>query len=137
MIDLARKSAILDEISTILITETEFSRKGLLLVAAIDTGYISLTLFSDRGPHVEYRNVEYSRYEKLLLGLWELETLAQRWEEVEFFLKGDKFQVKFVYAEDFDPDELDAERRYATAMKYFSGKPIKYPDWDDRDSWVM
>jgi hypothetical protein len=131
------KASLLDEIAARLVVETEFSRKGLLMVAAVDKGYISLTLFSDRGRHVEYRHVQYSRYEKLLLELWGLESLAQRWDEVEFFLKGDKFQVKFVYQEDFDPDELDTERRYATAMEYFGGKPIKYPNWDDRGSWTM
>ncbi len=137
MLDVARKSVILNEIAGILGTETEFSRKGLLLIAAIDRGYISLSLFSDRGPHVKYRRIEYSRYEKLLFELWEMESLSHRWEEEEFFLKGKEFKVRFIYQEDFDPDELDTDRRYSTAMEYFGGKTIKYPVWDDSDSWTM
>lgn len=135
--DLARKTEILDEIAAILVTETEFSRKGLLLVAGIDTGYISLTLFSDRGPHVDYRHVQYNRYEKLLFELWGLESLAQRWEEVEFFLIGTEFKVRLVYQEDIDPEISDPRRRYITAMEYFGGKPIRYPDWNNRGSWTM
>lgn len=48
-----------------------------------------------------------------------------------------KFQVNDVNPEDFDPDELDTERRDATAMKYSSSKPIRYPDWDDRGRWAL
>lgn len=131
MVGLARKSA------NMLVTETEFSRKGLLLVAAIDTSYITRPLLSDSGPHVDFRHVQHSRHEKLLFKLWERETLAQRREEVEFYLKGDKFQVRFVYLEDFDPDDLDTERRYASAMEYSGAKPIKHPNWDDRNNWTM
>ena len=47
MLDLARKSEILSEIAETLASETEFSSNGLLLVAAVDRGFLSLSLFSD------------------------------------------------------------------------------------------
>jgi hypothetical protein len=137
MLNLARKSALLDEIAQTLAAETQFSSNGLLLVAAVDRGYLSLSLFSDRGRHVAYRNIEYRRYDKLLNELWAMEPLSKRWEEVEIFLKAGQFKVKFVYQEDFDPDELDTDRHHARATEYFNGKPIQYPGLDDRDGWVM
>lgn len=137
MLNLARKSEILSKIAETLASETEFSSNGLLLIAAVDKGYLSLSLFSDRGRHVEYRHVTYSRYDKLLNELWATEPLSKRWEEVEIFLKAGQFKAKFVFPEDFDPDELDTDRRHATATEYFGGKPIRYPGLDDRDSWVM
>lgn len=137
MLNLARKSALLNEIAETLATETQFRSNGLLLVAAVDRGYLSLSLFSDRGRHVEYRSIEYGRYDKLLNELWAMEPLSRRWEEVEIFLKAGQFMVKFIFPEDFDPDELDTDRRHATATGYFGGKPIRYPGLDDKDGWVM
>jgi hypothetical protein len=137
MLDLARKSEILSEIAETLASETEFSSNGLLLVAAVDRGFLSLSLFSDRGRDVEYRHVDYDRYATLLNDLWAMEPLSKRWEEVEIYLIAGQFKVQFVYQEDFDPDELDTERRHATASDYFGGKPIKYPGLDGRDGWVM
>lgn len=87
MLDLARKSEILNKIAETLASETEFSSNGLLLVAAVDRGYLSLSLFSDRGRHVEYRHLEYGRYATLLNELWAMEPLSKRWEEVEIYLK--------------------------------------------------
>lgn len=137
MLYLARKSEILSKIAETLASETEFSSNGLLLIAAVDRGYLSLSLFSDRGRHVEYRHVEYGRYATLLNELWAMEPLSKRWEEVEIYLIAGQFKVQFVYQEDFDPDELDTERRHATASDYFGGKPIQYPGLDQRDGWVM
>lgn len=137
MLNLARKSALLNEIAETLATETQFSSNGLLLITAVDKGYLSLSLFSDRGRHVEYRNIEYARYDKLLNELWAMEPLSKRWEEVEIFLKAGQFKVKFVFPEDFDPEELDTDRRHATATAYFGSKPIQYPGLDARDSWAM
>lgn len=137
ILNLARKSALLDEIAQTLAAETQFSSNGLLLIAAVDRGYLSLSLFSDRGRHVEYRNIEYGRYDKHLNELWAMEPLSKRWEEVEIFLKAGQFKVKFVFPEDFDPEELDTDRRHTTATEYFGGKPIRYPGLDSRASWTM
>lgn len=137
MLNLARKSALLNEIAETLAAETQFSSNGLLLIAAVDRGYLSLSLFSDRGRHVEYRNIEYRRYDKQLNELWAMEPLSKRWEEVEIFLKAGQFKVKFVFPEDFDPEEFDTDRRHTTATEYFGGKPIRYPGLDSRDSWTM
>lgn len=131
------KAHLIAKIGQNLAAETEFSEKGILMIAGVDRGYLAISIFSDRGRHVEYRHTRYDRYEKLLTELWSMEPLSKRWEEVEFFLKGKDFQTKFVYLEDIDPDDLTIDRWHRAAEKYFDGKPINYPSWDDSDSWTM
>ncbi|MFN3819320.1 hypothetical protein [Blastomonas sp.] len=137
MADNQRKARLIAEIGQNLAAETEFSKKGLLMIAGVAKGYLAISVFSDRGPHVAYRVTKYSRYENLLNELWSMEPLSKRWEEVEFFLKGNEFQTKFVYFEDIDPDDLTIDRWHQAAEKYFGGKPIKYPSWDDSNSWTL
>lgn len=128
---------LLNEIGQLLAEDTEYPLDGTLLYAELDTNMVAPSIFKSRGNHVLYRWPDLDRLAYALLDLWEEWEPGKRWAEIEYVIRGGKFEASFTYPEEIDPEEDRFERRDRIVKRHFGDKPIVYPPWpppDDDDS---
>lgn len=123
---------LLHKIGELLAEDTEYPLDGTLLYAELDRNMVAPSIFKNRGNHVLYRWPDLDRLGDVLLDLWEAEAPDKRWSEIEYVIRGDKFDVAFTYSEEIDPEENPFDRRKRIVARYFGDKPIVYsPTPDD------
>lgn len=118
---------LLNEIGQLLAEDTDYPLDGTLLHAELGKNYVSPSIFKDLGDHVLYRDPDLDRLGDALLDLWEAQKTDKRWAEIEYVVRGDRFQASFTYPEEIDPEEEPFDRRDRVVARYFGTKPIKYP----------
>ncbi len=119
---------LLARISEILARDTEYPLDGTLLFAEVDTQFVAPSIFKDCGNYIQYRDPDLHALSDALLDLWEDVESGKRWEEIEYVIRGGRFEVNYTFSEDIDHDEDTFVRRDRIVAKYFGGKPILYPD---------
>ena len=124
---------LLNKIGELLAEDTEYPLDGTLLYAKLDTNMVAPSIFKNRGNHVLYRRPDLDRLGDALLDLWEAEAPDKRWAEIEYVIRGDKFDVALNYSEEIDPEEDPFDRRKRVVARYFGDKPIVYPPMSDDD----
>lgn len=131
-----RTEELLNRIGQLLAEDTEYPLDGTLLHARVQRNSVGPSIFKDRGDHILYRDPDLDLLGDALLDLWEAQEGAERWEEIQYFVKDGRFEVVFVYPEELDPEEMSMERRDKVVRQYFGDKPVVYPAWDDDDSFA-
>jgi hypothetical protein len=131
-----RTEDLLNKIGQLLAEDEEYPLDGTLLHARVQRNSVGPSIFKDRGDHILYRDPDLDRLGDALLDLWEAQEGAERWEELQYFVKDGRFEVVFVYPEELDPEEMSMDRRDKVVKQYFGDKPVVYPDWDDDDSFT-
>ncbi len=121
---------LLNEIGQVLTDHLNGSPNPVLLYAKLDTNMVGQDVFIERSGHIEYQWAD-DRFTYLLLDLWEQEKPRRRWAEMEYVLRGGKFDVSFTYRHEIDPKEDPFVRRARVVQRHFGDKPIVYPPWDD------
>ena len=127
---------LLGEIGQILAEDTAYPLNGTLLYARVALNMVAPSIFKILGNNVVYRRPDLDRLGDVLLGLWEAEDPKSRWEDIEYFVQDDKFEVTYTYADEIDPDEDTFERRDRVVRRHFGEKPIVYPSFPPDDDGV-
>ena len=127
---------LLGEIGQILSEDTAYPLDGTLLYARVDSNFVAPSIFKNRGNYIVYRRPDLDRLGGVLLDLWEAEEPKNRWEEIEYLVQDDKFEVTYTYADEIDPDEDTFERRDRVVKRHFGDKPIVYPPLPPDDDGV-
>lgn len=118
---------LLDEIGSLLAEDTDYPLEGTLLYAVLDRNFVAPSIFKDLGNHVLYRDPDLDRLGSALLRLWEAEDPDKRWAEIEYVVRGRRFEADFTYADEIDPEEEPLDRRDRVVARHFGDKPIVYP----------
>lgn len=126
-----RSEELLNLIGKLLAEDTEYPLDGTLLHAEVGRGYVSPSIFKDRGNHILYRDPDLDRLGDALLDLWDTQQGKYRWAELEYFIRNGRFDLIFIYPEEIDSTEEPLDRRRRIVEQYFGEKPIVYPQPDD------
>ncbi|MEG3176551.1 hypothetical protein U1872_09940 [Sphingomonas sp. RB3P16] len=124
---------LLGKIGQLLAEDTAYPLDGTLLYAQVASNMVSPSIFKKRGNTIVYRWPDLDRLGDALLDLWAAEEPAKRWEEIEYLITGDTFEVAYTYADEIDPEEDPFERRDRIVRRYFGDKPIIYPPLSSED----
>ena len=118
---------MLNEIGRLLAEDAAYPLDETLLSAVLDTNYVAPSIFKDRGDHILYRAPDLDRLGEALLDLWEAEDADKRWTEIEYVVRGGRFEATYTYADEIDADEEPLDRRRRIVAQNFGDKPIVYP----------
>jgi hypothetical protein len=125
----ADSGPLLMRLGQLLAEDRTYPLDGTLLHASVGSGWISISIFKDRGKDVLYVDPDYDLFQNTLYDLWKLEEKGKRWEELDYLIQGEKFDAAFIYPEEIDPEEEPLDRRDRVVNRYFGDKPIVYPPW--------
>lgn len=121
------KDDLFADLASTLRSETSFSPLGTLMVAAVESRYISIARFVDRGSYIAFGQPDYDKYRDTLIELWAMEPLGCRWDEIHCLIRGKKVRVTYLYPEDIDADISDLDRWRDAAQAVIGAKRIVYP----------
>lgn len=99
---------------------------GLYLYAEAGEGYSGGGIFVDEGQAVRYYDPT-SELCDLILQAWEAEGPDEKWELMEYEIKGTSFDAKLVYPNEIDHDLSISELRDVFLQRRFGDKPVIYP----------
>lgn len=123
-----RKAELLSRIGAKLQANQRFSAAGTLFICAVEDMFISMSLFWNRGNYIIYNSPDYDEFEDVMFELWELDAPGKRWLEMEYLLRGKKFEANFLYEEDIGDELMNPSRISDSARRYLGDKEIMYPD---------
>lgn len=123
-----RKTELLSRIGAKLQANQHFSAAGTLFICAVEDMFISMSLFCNCGNHIIYNSPDYDEFEDVMFELWELDAPGKRWLEMEYLLRGKKFEANFLYEEDIGDELMNPSRISDSARRYLGDKEIMYPD---------
>lgn len=103
---------------------------GLYLYAEAGEGYSGGGIFMDEGKVVRYYRPT-SELCDLVLQAWEAEEPEQRWELMEYEIKGASFDAKLIYPDEIDHELSISELRDFFLQRRFGDKPVIYPPIPD------
>jgi hypothetical protein len=115
-------AAIGEEAANIVGTDPD----GLYLYGEAGEGRSGGGLFMDEGPVVRYYRPTRELC-ALLLQAWEAEEPKQKWELMEYHIKGTSFDAKLIYPDQIDHDLPPSEIRGGFLRNRFGDKPVIYP----------
>lgn len=128
-----RTKSLLNEIGQLLSEDIDYPLDGTLLYARLDRAFVAPSIFKDLGNQILYREPDLDRLGDALLDLWEAQDSKERWSEIEYVVRGDKFTATYTYPDEIDPDEEPFDRRDRILERHFGKKPIAYPPPPSRD----
>lgn len=101
---------------------------GLYIYAEDEDGSVFASVFMDEGEAVRYYDPTQELFD-LIGDVWDAgdPDEAKRWVVMEYEVRGGKFDVRFQYREELDPDDYVADRREAALKKRYGDKPVIYP----------
>lgn len=126
---------LLVEIGQLLAEDREYPLDGTLLHAELDRNMVGPSIFKDRGKDILYRDPDLDRLGDALLDLWEAQETDDRWAEMEYVIRGGKFEVTYTYPDEIDPNEEPLDRRDRIVWRHFGKKPIVYPPEQPDPDW--
>ena len=121
------KADLFADLASTLRSETSFSPLGTLMVAAVESRYISIARFMDRGSYIAFGQPDYDKYRDTLIDLWAMEPLSCRWHEMQYLIRGKEVRVTYLYPEDIDANISEVDRWRDAAQVVFGAKRIVYP----------
>ncbi len=124
---------ILAEIGHLLAEDKSYPVDGTLLYARVGWNMVAPSIFENRGNQIVYRDPDLDRLGRALLDLWDAQKPENRWAEIEYLIRGERFEVSYIYAGEVDPEEDQFDRRDRIVQRYFGDKPIVYPPIADDD----
>ncbi|PXW78948.1 hypothetical protein C7451_10110 [Blastomonas natatoria] len=121
------KGELIADLVSTLRAESSFSPLGTLLIAAVESRYMSLARFLDRGSYVAFAQPDYEKYRDTLLELWAMEPLSSRWDEMHCLVRGGDTRITYLYPEDIVTDVPELDRCCDAAQAVFGLKKIVFP----------
>lgn len=104
---------------------------GAYLYAEAGEGWYGYGIFKDEGGTVRYY-LPSPELGKLIYEAWLIEEPSKRWAVMEYEINGTKFDARFQYPEEIDPNESEIERRPRALKRRYGGKPVIYPPWPEQ-----
>lgn len=99
---------------------------GAYLYAEAGPGWYGYAVFKDEGAGVRYFRGT-SELGDLIWEAWNAEDSDKRWAVMEYEINGTKFDVKFQFPDEIDPNESEMDRRPRALKRRFGDKPVIYP----------
>ncbi|MBL0965649.1 hypothetical protein [Blastomonas sp. UPD001] len=125
--DEERKAWLIADLASTLRAETSFSPLGTLMIAVVESGYISIARFWDRGSYIACGHPDYDKYRDTLFELWAMEPLSRRWDEIHYLIRGTDVRITYLYPEDIEPDISEFGRWRDASQAAFGAKKVVYP----------
>ncbi|WP_162892526.1 hypothetical protein [Blastomonas fulva] len=126
-----QKAHLLHQIGATLKADRRFSLLGTLFICSLGDGFVSMSLFWDRGNYIAHAIPDFDKFEDDMIELGELDAPDQRWLEIQYLLKGKQSHVNVLYEDDFGEELFDPARRSDSAQRHFGNKRVVYPTWRD------
>lgn len=104
--------------------------EGAYLYAESDGGSYGAGVFQDVGESVTYFDPDDALFEQIVR-LWAAAPANAKWAVLEFEIVEQKFDARFAFAEEIDPDETIDDRRERALRARYGDKPVVYPPMDD------
>ena len=101
---------------------------GTFLYAEAGEGWVSAGVFKSDGTAVRYYRPT-SELTDLLFEAWNAEDPDKCWAVMEYEINGTKFDVRFQFPDEIDPNETEMDRRPRALKKRYGNKPVIYPAW--------
>lgn len=97
------------------------------LYAEADEGFREAAIFHDEGDKVIYYNPSQELFDDIGR-LWEVAEPDKKWAVMMYDVKDGKFDAKFVFPEDLDPEKSIVDRREDALIERYGNKDVIYPD---------
>lgn len=120
--------ALLSEIGSALSRIVAGDPDGTFLYAEGGEGWMASGIFREEDGSIRYFRPTRELGD-LLLELWNTEDPDKRWAVMEYEVKGTRFEVKFQFSDEIDPEESELERRPRALKRRFGERPVIYPPW--------
>lgn len=126
---------LLAEIGQLLAEDTEYPLNNTLLFARVYHDAVGPSVFKELGNQILYRDLPLGLdpISSALLDLWDAQDSDDRWEHIEYVVRGGRFDVTYTYPDAIDPEEDWIEQRDRVVRRHFGDKPIVYPPWPPED----
>ena len=124
---------LLNEIGRLLAEDFEYPLDGTLLYAQLERNVVGESIFKELGNQILYRWPMIEGLPYALLDLWEAQEGDNRWAEMEYLVRGGRFEVAYIYPDEIDPEEDFFDRRDRAVRRHFGEKPIVYPPLPPED----
>lgn len=97
------------------------------LNAEAGENWAEVGIFQDLGQQVVYHdpNTELSLQ---VIALWDAADLQKKWGALHYDIKDGRFDARFEYADDWDPEETSIDRLGRALRERYADKPIVYPE---------
>lgn len=115
------------EIAALAAEDIRAEPDGTFLYGQAGPGWVEAALFKDLGNRVIYREGSEELFMKILEA-WEAEDADKKWTMLQMDLHNGRFDVKFTYEDELDPDEMDIDRRERILVARYGEKPVDYED---------
>lgn len=99
------------------------------LYAEMDEDSYEAGVFYDDGEQVTYFDPSDELFDELV-DLWEFAEADKKWVVLHYEVKDGKFEARFLYPDQLDPDEFSFDRRERFLLERYGDKPIIYPKPD-------
>jgi hypothetical protein len=100
------------------------------LYVEADEGSRDAGIFQDVGEEVIYHDPTEDLFDDIGR-LWEMAEQGQKWAVMLYDVREGKFDTRFIYAEDINPDESIVDRRERELIARYGDKPVIYPEPSD------
>ena len=124
---------LLNEVGQLLAEDVDYPLEGTLLHARVGDDHVAPAIFKNLGDHILYRRPDLDRLGDCLLDLWEAFEPRKRWAQMEYVIRGGRFEAKFIYSEDVPKNEDWNDTRAEMLKRHFGDKPVVYPPWENDD----
>jgi hypothetical protein len=104
--------------------------EGVYLYAESDGGSYDAGVFRDDGEHVTYFDPDQALIEQIMR-LWAVAQSDSKWAVLEYEVLDRKFDAKFAFPDELDPDEFIFDRRERALRARYGDKPIDYGPLDE------
>ncbi|MGI4879006.1 MAG: hypothetical protein ACRYG4_16130 [Janthinobacterium lividum] len=132
----SKSEQLLNEIGILLARDIKYALDRTLLYAEVASGTVESSIFKDIGNTIVYRRSDINLWD-CLLALWNEQQSNPPWVAIEYFIRGDRFEVMYTYADDPDWSD-DFDYREKVVARYLGDKPIIYPKLPmDDDTFVL
>jgi hypothetical protein len=102
---------------------------GSYMYAEVTEGSCEAGIFFDEGKQVVYFDPSDELFDALF-DLWNFAEADKKWAVLHYEVKDGKFNVRFLYPDQLDPEEFGFERRERALHERYGDKPVIYPTPD-------
>lgn len=130
--DHEKEADIIGLIAEMLVNETKPFSDGALLYCEAEWNAASVSMFRDEGDIVRYVDRKTRIFDPIF-DLWNIAENGKKWSGLVMTIEGNSFNVRFEYAEDWQSEEWEGDRRERLLAAKYGNKKIVYPSLEDGD----
>lgn len=124
---------LVNELGSLLAEDKSYPLDGTFLYAEVDDTHVRPSIYKALPTQALYRRPDLDRLGNCLLDLWYAFPEGRKFAAISYIVRGETFDLQFVYPDELDPKEWPEDRRERILKAHFGDKPIVYPPWEDDD----